>query len=68
LSELKKSERNGGNFPVPLHPAASQVYKDLGLAGLRQTTRFFGRVQITFRSVAFKYMITLMFAAVAKAH
>jgi uncharacterized protein len=31
LASLTVEEMTGSNFPVPLHPAASQVYKDLGL-------------------------------------
>jgi TRAP transporter TAXI family solute receptor len=31
LAGLTLEEMTGGNFPVPLHPAASQVYKDVGL-------------------------------------
>jgi TRAP transporter TAXI family solute receptor len=31
LANLTLEEMVGGTFPVPLHPAASQVYKDLGL-------------------------------------
>jgi TRAP transporter TAXI family solute receptor len=31
LAGLTPEQMTGGNFPVPLHPAASQVYKDLGL-------------------------------------
>jgi TRAP-type uncharacterized transport system substrate-binding protein len=31
LAGLTLEEMTGGNFRVPLHPAAIQVYKDLGL-------------------------------------
>jgi TRAP transporter TAXI family solute receptor len=31
LAGLTLEGMTGGNFPVPLHPAASQVYKDVGL-------------------------------------
>jgi TRAP-type uncharacterized transport system substrate-binding protein len=31
LANLTVEEMTGGNIPIPLHPAASQVYKDLGL-------------------------------------
>jgi TRAP transporter TAXI family solute receptor len=31
LANVTVEEMTGGNFPVPLHPAASLVYKDLGL-------------------------------------
>ena len=31
LANLTAEGMTGGSFPVPLHPAASQVYKDLGL-------------------------------------
>jgi TRAP transporter TAXI family solute receptor len=31
LAKLNVDEMVGGNMPIPLHPAASQAYKDLGL-------------------------------------
>jgi TRAP-type uncharacterized transport system substrate-binding protein len=31
LASLTAEQMTGGSVPVPLHPAASQVYKDLGL-------------------------------------
>ena len=31
LANLTVEEMTGGSFPAPLHPAASQVYEDLGL-------------------------------------
>ncbi|MBV9532208.1 MAG: C4-dicarboxylate ABC transporter substrate-binding protein, partial [Bradyrhizobium sp.] len=31
LASLTVEEMTGGSIPAPFHPAASQVYKDLGL-------------------------------------